>query len=449
MSNSYAIAAVTATLRQMIDDGFNKDPDFNNNLPDSLKFGGKIDVTTNTLDQAHDENKGKDRINVCLYLVAFNAAWRNRDLPGQVKSGETGQPPLALNLYYLITAYGEDNNKYGSELLLGRAMQVLHENPLLKQSVIKAVLGESELQNQIESVRITPLPMSLDDISKLWMTLQTQYRISAAYQVEVVLIESRSPVKAALPVLTLRPADKDKGILSQADLIPPFSELTDLVLIQEVNKIWVDLTRKYSAEFGDTLSLRGHHLNDATVKEVLFSNPHLVKPISLKPDPKDVTDSEIKVVIPDGPNEPITWVAGIYNVKVVISRDGKPDQTTNELPIALAPQIGINPPNEANPLPTKLPVEVTLNSSGDTFMTLDCSPQVLPEQRAVLLLGDMEIPAETHPDKTLQLKFNLKSANPGVYLARLRVAGMDSITINDFLAVPLEFDPRRTVTIKQ
>jgi len=66
-------------------------------------------------------------------------------------------------------------------------------------------------------------------------------------------------------------------------------------------------------------------------------------------------------------------------------------------------------------------------------MTLDCSPQVLPEQRAVLLLGDMEIPAETHPDKTLQLKFNLKSANPGVYLARLRVAGMDSITINDFL----------------
>jgi len=59
MSNSYAIAAVTATLRQMIDDGFNKDPDFNNNLPDSLKFGGKIDVTTNTLDQAHDENKGK------------------------------------------------------------------------------------------------------------------------------------------------------------------------------------------------------------------------------------------------------------------------------------------------------------------------------------------------------------------------------------------------------
>ena len=430
MSNSYAIAAVTATLSKMINDGLN-DGDFKDKLPDSLKPTGDIGVTTLTLDKAHDENLDKDRINLFLYQVAFNAAWRNRDMPGQVKSGETGQPPLALNLYYLITAYGEDD-KYGSQLLLGRAMQVLHENPILKGNEIEAVLKESELQNQVEKVRITPLPQSLDDISKLWTTLQTQYRVSAAYQVEVVLIESKSPVKAPLPVLTLRPVDKDKGILSQADLIPPFPELTDLVLIKEADNIWTEITKKYSAELGDILSLRGHHLKDATVKEVRFSNPHLKDPISM--DPESVTDSEIKVKISD---EPHRWVAGIYTLEVVMSRAGEPDQTTNGLPIALAPQIMTN-----------LPIDVVLNS-GNTVITLDCSPQVLPEQRAVLLLGDMEIPVEAHPVKVHQLKFNVKSANPGEYFVRLRIDGVDSLLVKDFLAVPLEFDSERKVNISK
>lgn len=437
MSNSYALAAVTATLSKMINDGLN-DGDFKGKLPDSLKPKGDIGVTTLTLDKAHDENRDKDRINLFLYQVAFNAAWRNRDLPGQVKSGETGLPPLALNLYYLITAYGEDDNKYGSQLLLGRAIQVLHENPLLKRNEIEAVLKESELQNQVESVRITPLPQSLDDISKLWTTLQTQYRVSAAYQVEVVLIESKSPIKAPLPVLTLRPVDKDKGILSdkgivsQADMIPPFPELKNLVLIKEADNIRTELTKKYSAELGDTLSLRGHYLNDATVKEVRFSNPRLNDPISM--DPESETDSEINVKISD---EPHRWVAGIYTLEVVMSRVGEKDQTTNGLPIALAPQIeAIHP------------VDIVL-STGNTVITLDCSPQVLPEQRAVLLLGDMEIPVEAHPVKVHQLKFNVKSANPGEYFVRLRIDGVDSLLVKDFLAVPLEFDSERMVKISK
>jgi len=44
--------------------------------------------------------------------------------------------------------------------------------------------------------------MSLEDVSKLWTTFQTQYRISAAYEVSVVIIESSRIVKTPLPVLT-------------------------------------------------------------------------------------------------------------------------------------------------------------------------------------------------------------------------------------------------------
>ena len=36
--------------------------------------------------------------------TGLSAAWRNRDLPNRVRSGESGHAPLPLDLYYLITA---------------------------------------------------------------------------------------------------------------------------------------------------------------------------------------------------------------------------------------------------------------------------------------------------------------------------------------------------------
>lgn len=426
MSNSYAIAAVTATLSDMIVKGIGEFTD----LPDQMRpnLSGEI-VTTLTLDKAHDDNKDIDRINLFLYQIAYNAAWRNMDLPVQVKSGETGRPPLALNLYYLITAYGAGGNLYHSQVLLGRAMQILHDNPLLKRDEIKQVLGVSELQNQIECVRITPVPMSLDDISKLWMSLQTQYRTSAAYQVEVVLIDSKSRVKTPLPVLGLRHADQDKGIISQPDLTPPFPELTELVIVKEVDNVWVELSKKHYADLGDTLSLKGHHLSDGNVK-VHFINPRLKDPVSVIPD--SVTATELRVAIPDAPDK---WVAGIYRVEAVIKQAGKQDKTTNELPIALAPRI------EAI-----FPIIVD-RSGGNTAISLNCSPRVLPEQRVSLLLGDLEIPANPHPAEASQLKFDLKPANKGEYLARMRIDGVDTSLVKDFQSEHLEFDSDRKVKI--
>ena len=95
MSNSMAIAAVTATLRNLLFQGVTADPD----LVDTT-------VTTQAPDQARDSNNNANQINLFLYQTEPSAAWRNMDMPRQVKLGETGRPPLGLNLYYLITAYG-------------------------------------------------------------------------------------------------------------------------------------------------------------------------------------------------------------------------------------------------------------------------------------------------------------------------------------------------------
>ena len=124
-------------------------------------------------------------------------------MPRQVRPGETGAPPLALNLHYLVTAYGrgESDNDAVSHRVLGGAMSVMHDHPLLSRSELSAALAGNDLGEQFERLKITQLPMPLDEMSKLWMVFQTQYRISAAYQVTVVLIDSRAPVKAPLPVL--------------------------------------------------------------------------------------------------------------------------------------------------------------------------------------------------------------------------------------------------------
>src|SRR5438309_4833236 len=65
------------------------------------------------------------QVNVFLYYASINPALRNLDLPSMnTNGGRLSNPPLAINLHYLITAYG--SNPFDSEILLAWAMQVFH-----------------------------------------------------------------------------------------------------------------------------------------------------------------------------------------------------------------------------------------------------------------------------------------------------------------------------------
>src|SRR5262249_53960232 len=50
-------------------------------------------------------------------------------------------------------------------------------------------------------IKISPVYLSTDDLSKLWTAMQARYRPSMAYVVTVVLIQHAPDGKAALPVL--------------------------------------------------------------------------------------------------------------------------------------------------------------------------------------------------------------------------------------------------------
>jgi hypothetical protein len=429
MSNSLAIAAVTTTLRNLIAQY----------IGDELGSGF---VTARPPDKARENGDSASQINLFLYQILPSAALRNMDLSKRIKPGETGQPPLALNLYYLITAYGKDNDDISCHRLLGRAMRILHDNAILKPADIQVALADSELHNQVERVRITPVPLSLEDVSKLWTTFQTQYRISAAYEVSVVLIESTLPVKAPLPVLTrgarLESAAGesgrgrgDEGILIQPSLISPFSTLE---AVQPPNQ-------QASVRLGEVLTLRGHHLeSDDGRVFVRFMHPRLRNAIELE---QPIAGSVKELAVPL-PNEPADWPAGFYTVAVRMRRNGK-EQMTNALPFSLAPRIE----------------EITLNSlpipGGDESLTLTCSPQVWSGQRVALLLGDRELPplsdadeldfAEpTEQQKTDTLSFDVTNIPAGEYFVRLRVDGVDSLLVDRSVTPPV-FDSSQKVTL--
>jgi len=405
MSNSTAIAAVTATLQAILGTEISADPNLNDTT-----------VTALPLDKARG-TISTNQLNLFLYQVLPNAAWRNMDMPKSVRPGETGMSPLALDLHYLITAFGRENDTSQpfDHHLLGKAMSVLYDHALLGPEEIQVAFPGSGLENQPDRVRITLQPLSVEDISKLWMGFATQYWLSVGYDVSVTLIDSTQPVKTPLPVLTR--GGQDKGWASQASLIPP---APSLFAVTPPNQ-------QPSARLGDTLRLTGVNL-DGTNVGVQFNHPLWSTPVELTPDAGG-NSSQLSVQVPD---KPANWPAGFYTVAVLVERPGETyRRTTNQLAFSLAPAITITPASAA---------------AGNITYTATCSPQVWPGQVVSLLLGGLEVPAKSFTAQTATLTFAASNLTSGSYYFRLRVDGVDSLLVNRSVTPPI-FDPTQQVTV--
>ncbi len=207
MSNALGIAAVTAVLKDIL----------NNRAIDASV--GNVTVTTKPPDKIKTDTHEETQLNLFLYQVTPNQGWRNVGQPsvGADGASRVSNPPLALDLHYLLSAYSDEEFK--AEVLLGYAMQALHETPVLTREMVRNhftadptgltggglppplnSLAAGELADQVELVKITPQALSTEEISKLWTAFGAHYRPTAGYQATVVLIESRRPTKAALPV---------------------------------------------------------------------------------------------------------------------------------------------------------------------------------------------------------------------------------------------------------
>ena len=414
MSNDKAIASATATLRNLLINGV-----------------GISNVTVRPLDLAR-KNLSGDSVNLFLYQTTINSAWRNQDMPRQVKPGETGQPPLPLCLNYLVTAYAANETETKSQELLGRAMSVLHDHPVLDADEIKATLGDvpdGNLHEQIERVRITPQMLSLEEVSKLWAAFQTNYRLSAAYQLSVVLIESTRATRSPLPVLTR--GEDDRGVRTLLGGLPILEELRFPVsgtfdLTIPPTREGIKQTRSLAAaQLGDQFALLGHNFGGDSVRvfwqhqsteqkfeaSIVSASDSFI--VAQLPKPNDLSDPQ------DPQSPPLNDVcsAGFYLLTVSLKR-GVVETSSNALMLPLAPTITIAPTNAV---------------AGDIDLTVTTTPKVQLGQRAALLFqdGEMVAPAVTQPEAKLKFKLkNVPKGNPGEFVVRLRIDGVDSLPLD-------------------
>jgi Pvc16 N-terminal domain len=478
MSNALAIAAVTRTLRKLLEEAIKQENLTALALPADIRPSNEVEVTTAPLDKARDSTSTKNQINLFLYQGITNASWRNQDIPQQLKPGETGFPPLPLNLHYLVTAYGQGNNDQIGHILLGIAARALHDQTILSRAGIESALAASQLQNQVERVKITPHSLSSEEMSKLWMIFQTPYRLSLAYEVSVVLIESTRPTRTPSPVLTR--GEQDAGIPAQASLIPTDPTLTEIkfTALEDFKKTLspdrAASIKQPAARVGEQIELTGYNLAEGSSVKVFFTHPFLKQPIVIPETAfDDRTSTAITLTLP---NPAAGWLAGLYTVTVeMILEAGTPKErvvTTNGLALSIAPSLA--------PI-----VAARVAGSDSVILTVTCQPPVSTQQQVTLLLtvlaeqnlvdggtpaadvslkqiSDRQLtpaPSTTTPPPptTTTLKFELNKeiltrlgipASPGIdqrikagrYLIRprLRVDGIDSPIVN-YLVIPPVF----------
>jgi hypothetical protein len=403
MSSPLIISAVTATLRNIVQTSIDA-------------FFSGVTVTTSPPDKAHD-GRTDNQVNIFLYHTGINAAWRNQDPPNRVKPGEVGHPPLALNLHYLVTAYGENNDDVRAQSLLGAAMIALHDMPILDPADLRAALpAPAQPGDQIERVRAVMEPMSLEENSKLWAAFQTNYRLSAAYVASVVLIDSLRPIRAALPVA--RRGDNDEGVT----MLTTFPNLQSFAV--RIGSTSIERMGQGSALPGDTLIIRGTGFQ-ADGLAVRLSNNLVTHELV----PSSISETEIRVVLPaDAPDK---WPPGYYALGLIVRDAANILHVSDELPLYLLPTITAF-------------VSPISRIGGSLNLTLSVTPSVWPIQRAALLVGDREMQAAAHPVPANTLTFSMPQAAAGQFYLRLRVDGIDSLIIDPLTR---QYDATKRITI--
>jgi hypothetical protein len=416
MSNPMALAAVTATLQFWL----------SNQLNDPSSPLGSVTVTAKAPDLAEaSQGKGNNSeliVNLFLHQITPNGAWRNIDLPTLSKDGSTRltNQPLALDLHYLLTAYGSQDTE--AEALLGYSVLMLHETPILARGQIRTALGavpntnpyatvlkNSGLPDQFEMIKITPATLGREEMAWLWTALKADYRPTFPFQVSVVLIQPEVPTTFPLPVLS-RNVQVDPGLGPS--------------LFQ------IDTSGNPSIPAPNaTVKVNGTFLTGIT--QISLVNARLGVQYPPFP-PAQTANTSTSFVVPD---DPANLLAGIYEMTAQITDAfGAVLLSSNSLLLPIAPTILSAPPATA------------VNNPKGTLITLHCHPLVLTSQKVALLMNGLSVPAQTITAKTDTLSFQFPHLAPGPYLARLSVDGIASpVDVNWSAKPPVFMGPMVTV----
>ena len=148
----------------------------------------ETDITLRLASQAPPDA----RLSLYLYHLQPEAMLRNQKfLPDAI----TGLrfPPLVTQLHYLITPLSDDEDT--NHLMLGRILQFFHDEPFL-DTIDGTPIGDS-FGGSSPEMRIIWETLSVEELSHIWSALHADYRLSIAYIVRAVAIDTAQSVTEA------------------------------------------------------------------------------------------------------------------------------------------------------------------------------------------------------------------------------------------------------------
>ena len=397
MSNGLAIAAVTSTLRYVLDRALQ------HAHPGPV---GGARVTTLRPDRlAEPHVVDGPCLNVFLYQVTANHAWNLTDLPTRAPDGALVRRPMAaLDLHYLITGHGDDES-LDAQRLLGRAVTALAVTPLLTRDVVAdamdayateqatAFLSDADLADQVELVKVAPATMSLEELSRLWsVLLQTPYLLSLTYTATVVLIEADLSPREVLPVRQAAVTVTASGPPRLAEVLttPPGGVVTT----------------------GSTVQLRGSDLLGP--RTLVRIGP------STLPLGAGATATAGQVMIDE------SVPAGLHRLQVLHrsrpDAGGGPERTlsaSNALPVQVQPTVTVTGVTAGA---VTLTVDPPLFAGQRATVGLQSAPGAAPARTVSVQLTPVARGAE--PLATLEL--NRAAVPAGTWLVRVQVDGVES-----------------------
>jgi hypothetical protein len=400
MSGYLAVGGVTAVLMWLL----------NNELqaigPSSI-LPSTVSITAVSPDLIIVGATEQPQLNLFLYYVSINPALRNLDLPSLDAAGnKVSNPPLALNLHYLVSGYGSTpQTQLIGEVLLGWAMKVLHDNPVVPIATVQealsaqptdtslAYLSLSTLAGQTEHLRVTPEALTIEEIYRLWPAFQAHYRPSSAFQVSVVVIQDTTPVMSGLPV-------RHRHLLAMPMQSPLISGIAPAM-----------------PTAGQVLTITGANFLGQAVSDTVVSFD------GGAPVAADlVQGGVVKVTLPSSLPAGTRQLRVLQNVTFPGETGPRPGFSSSPAPFQLLPAI-----TSTSPTPVARGGSLTVN----------VSPDIGPGQQVTVYLGDIAIPVPaslasdlaTSPAVTVTVPAGDPPAGtgPGTFPVRVEVDGASSL----------------------
>jgi len=387
MSTMLALAAITGALKSVLTDDFIGSQ--------AQEFLGELEVSALPPDLISAGDITKPRLNLFLYQVTPNVAWRNMPPVTDAAGRHTGNMPLALDAHYLVTAYGVGATDFEMEMLLGYAVDRLHHTSLLSRELIQHklkaemppikpltpdnwnALREARLDEQMENIRLTPVPMSTDDLMKLWTAFSGKYRPSVAYQAAVILLDITPAPRLAQPVRT-------RVIHTCFSPRPSITSVTPQIALA-----------------GDTMLINGTHLLGTNTRGEIDATSI---------DKISGTADELTLRLPD------TLPIGIRTLKVAGEFTGTDQKThrlvSNGVPFLLAPALDA--------------AGYTIPHGSHLVLHVTPFPKVT-QQIEVFIDGQAVTPSARAQDTDPISVPIPATATPGTFPLRVRVDGIDAL----------------------